>query len=251
MVGGMKTFLQIMELLSRCLQYDPTARPSVTECLNHPCFERIRELPRERKYLLMTPEFYRSSIRPRVRQTPSLKDMASFRSSTKAHFQVKYLRKYTYETITNVLNGLVRQSLNDKDEVASILSCSINLFDRDIPLFFKQELEKQSLPSSTVVQMLIFAIATTWLSGKYLSFLCAPTCMAIAKEFDHLCHRDQILEMENKILNQDHFTFPRTFLNTQFSISADLFQILSLNLDNQEEIANEMFSTLLKRASKK
>lgn len=260
-LGGTQTFLQVLDLLAKCIQYDPVLRPNVLECLNHPCFHFIREQGREKQDLLMTPQlkhFFQHDPRDRdprdqKNQTPALKDLNWWKDPrliTKAQLQMKFLRKFTFEKISKVLEKFHEQRIYEKDEIAAIMSCALNLFDRDLVNFFARPLSKETLEPEIMCLIIAFAVASTWLAGKFLSIMIKDSCLTIANQFQNHCQVNQILHIEAQIVNQEGFTFPQSYLQTQFSISADLFQVLNLNLDSQQEVADEMFSTLLKRATR-
>lgn len=247
MLGGSQVFLQVLDLLGKCLQYDPQARPTVTECLHHPCFEKVRSLPSERKCLASsTPSISKPSL-----QTPSLREVdVKFQGSSKPYQQFKHLRRFIFEKVSELLRRFQAQGIHRKDESASILSCAMNIFDRESPNFFGSQLLGHTPLSRTVMQQIAtFAIACCWLAGKFLTVLGQIQCREIAMQFSHLCTLSDVLRFEAAIVNQQTFTFPRSFLSAGFSISSDLYSVLNLNLENQEDIANEMFSTLLKHTA--
>jgi len=259
-LGGPTIFLQILNLITDCLQYDPSSRPTINDCLSHPCFTYYRQVEKKQGQIQTWKPFQQeekkeeeeqSKKQKNFRTTPSLKRIEELSSSvqqTPTQIRFKYLRKFTFEKICVQLQKNTKTKLLEKDEVAAIMACSISLFDRDWKAILGPmlKIKNGSFTKNTIRKIVSFAITSTWLSAKYLSFLLKKPCLAILADFNHLCSLSDILSMETHILNQEHFTFPRSFLQTEFSISADLYQILSLNLDHSEDIAEEMFSTLLR-----
>jgi len=242
MLGGTDVFLQFLDLLSKCFQYDPLLRPTVDECLHHAVFSRVRELPHEQKSLSRVR--LASSF---ARSTPSLMHRAAAATFLPAQLQMKELRRYTFEKIFTQLSKFETQ-LFHKDELIAILLCAINLFDRDFPNFFSSH---KPLDETLVRDVVAFILACVWLVGKFLSIMQTPVCLKIASLFSNVCSVADILHFEAMIVNQDLFCFPRMFLNTGFSTSSDLMVALNLHLEHQQDIEKQLFEVLLKKTSTK
>jgi serine/threonine protein kinase len=238
MIGG-ETFCHVLDLLSKCLQYDPAQRPSAIDCLNHPCFEGVRKQSREAK-VMWTP-FSRSS---QMAQTPSLFVSAVTSRSSPFRTKLRLLRSMIFERVAKILQSQDNKFFSSPEEIASIVQCSISLFDRDAAQFFPASLKV--MDQKRMRQIVAFGLACTLLSGKYISMMPISICLSLAQHFSSLCDLSDTLRYECHLINQKGFFFPSSFLTSSFSISADLYSVLNLHLEDQADIAEEMLQVLLK-----